>query len=131
MAVIGPDTKDRRTGRLFPPDDQLSLPDAVANAAYSPIKMTTSSALALLLRQRAAQKWQERRFFQFLNRMMFRAAEPDEMYRVLEHFYRLPTALIARFYAARLTRLDKLRILSGKPPVPLGRALSAIMAAKS
>jgi lycopene beta-cyclase len=45
---------------------------------------------------------------------------------VLERFYGLPEALIARFYAARLTGLDKLRILSGKPPVPIGAALRCI-----
>jgi lycopene beta-cyclase len=58
--------------------------------------------------------------------MLFQAARPSERYRVLERFYSLPEALIARFYAARLTRLDKLRLLSGKPPVPLGAALRCI-----
>ena len=38
-----------------------------------------------------------------------------------------PTPLIARFYAGRSTALDKLRILSGRPPVPLGRALAALL----
>jgi lycopene beta-cyclase len=58
--------------------------------------------------------------------MLFRAAEPSQSYRVLEHFYRLPPETIARFYAAQLTTMDKVRILSGKPPVPIGKALSAI-----
>jgi lycopene beta-cyclase len=58
--------------------------------------------------------------------MLFRAARPGERYRVLERFYGLPEALIARFYAARLTRFDKLRILTGKPPVPLAAALRCI-----
>ena len=45
--------------------------------------------------------------------------------------YSLPDAvrvamLIARFYAGRLTALDKLRILSGRPPVPVGRAMTAL-----
>jgi lycopene beta-cyclase len=61
-----------------------------------------------------------------LNRMLFWAARPGERYRVLERFYGLPEALIARFYAARLTGLDKLRILSGKPPVPIRAALRCI-----
>jgi lycopene beta-cyclase len=42
---------------------------------------------------------------------------------VLEHFYRLPEALIERFYADRLSALDRLRILSGRPPVPLLEAV--------
>jgi lycopene beta-cyclase len=60
--------------------------------------------------------------------MLFRAADPAERYRVLEHFYRLDPALIERFYAARSTMADKLRILSGRPPVPIGRALAAMWA---
>ena len=45
---------------------------------------------------------------------------------MLERFYRLPTPLIERFYAGEATLGDKLRILSGKPPVPIGRALSCL-----
>jgi lycopene beta-cyclase len=70
--------------------------------------------------------WKERAFYQLLNRMLFRAAPPEDRYRVLEHFYRLPEPLISRFYAGRLTRLDKLRIVSGRPPVPIGKALAAL-----
>jgi lycopene beta-cyclase len=58
--------------------------------------------------------------------MLFRAAAPEERYRVLQHFYRLPDALIGRFYAGELTAMDKLRILSGRPPVPVDKALSAM-----
>jgi lycopene beta-cyclase len=57
---------------------------------------------------------------------LFRAARPGERYRVLERFYGLPEPLIARFYAAKLTGLDKVRILSGKPPVPITAALRCI-----
>jgi lycopene beta-cyclase len=82
-----------------------------------------------LFRERASTLWKDRSFYQLLNRMLFRAAAPDRRYRVLEHFYRLPEPLIGRFYAARLTALDKLRIVSGRPPVPIGRALAALRAA--
>jgi len=58
--------------------------------------------------------------------MLFRAAEPPERYRVLEQFYRRDPSLVARFYAARSTALDRLRVLSGKPPVPVGRAMAAL-----
>jgi lycopene beta-cyclase len=61
-----------------------------------------------------------------LNRMLFGAAGPGERYKVLEHFYRLPAATIGRFYAGRSTLFDKARILSGRPPVPVGPALAAI-----
>ena len=45
---------------------------------------------------------------------------------MLERFYRLPTPLIERFYAGEATLADKVRILCGKPPVPIGAALRCI-----
>jgi lycopene beta-cyclase len=114
-------------GGFFHPTTSYSLPDAVANAAILARQDDFSSeALHALFSKRAATLWQERSFFRLLNRMLFRAAKPEEAYRVLEHFYRLPPTVIARFYAARQTTLDKIRILSGRPPVPLSRALTAI-----
>ena len=63
--------------------------------------------------------------------MLYRAAEPGQRYRVLEHFYRLPEELIGRFYAGWPTAWDKLRVLTGRPPVPVGRALSALLSSGS
>ena len=115
-------------GGFFHPTTSYSLPDAVANAAFLAEQTDLSAAtLNLVLRSRAERMWRQRRFFQWLNRMLFHAAAPDQRYRVLEHFYRLPEDIIARFYAAKLTSLDKLRIFSGRPPVPLRRALAALM----
>jgi lycopene beta-cyclase len=114
-------------GGFFHPTTGYSLPDAVRNAALLAAQRDFSSAaLHDLFGKRARQLWDKRRFFQLLNRMLFHAAEPRERYRILEHFYRLPEPVIGRFYAAELTALDKLRILSGRPPVPVGRALAAI-----
>lgn len=114
-------------GGFFHPTTGYSLPDAVRNAALlAEQPELTSLALHPLFRRRSAALWQQRRFYQKLNRMLFRAAEPRRRYRVLEHFYRLPEPLIARFYAGRLTALDKLRILSGRPPVPVSRAMAAL-----
>ena len=53
--------------------------------------------------------------------------QPDQRYRVFEHFYRLPPERIARFYAGALTATDRMRILSGRPPVPVGAALKALL----
>ena len=58
--------------------------------------------------------------------MLFRAADPAERYRIFERFYRLSPGLIARFYAGVSTRRDMLRVLSGRPPVAVGRAIGAI-----
>ena len=114
-------------GGFFHPTTSYSLPDAAANAVLLAQQPDLASEpLYSLFRERSERLWQERSFFRLLNRMLFHAAEPDQAYRVLEHFYRLPPALIARFYAGNLTAFDKVRILSGKPPVSIGRALSAL-----
>jgi lycopene beta-cyclase len=118
-------------GGFFHPTTGYSLPDAVRNAALLARQGDHGgAALHLLYRERAAELWKERAFYQLLNRMLFRAAEPPQRYRVLEHFYRLPEALIGRFYSGQLTAMDKLRILSGKPPVPVGKALTAMRGAR-
>ena len=114
-------------GGFFHPTTGYSLPDAVRNAALLCQQRDFGSArLHALFHTRARTLWAERRFFQLLNRMLFNAAEPHERYAVLEHFYRLPEPLIGRFYAAQLSGIDKLRIVSGRPPVPIGRALAAL-----
>lgn len=114
-------------GGFFHPTTGYSLPDAAANALFL-ARQDRFEAEAILqaLKARARRSWGQRNFFQLLNRMLFRAAAPGERYRILEHFYRLPEATIARFYAAELTMIDKVRILSGKPPVPVRRALHAL-----
>ena len=65
----------------------------------------------------------DERFLRLLNRMLFRAAKPDERYTVLQRFYGLNQGLIERFYAGQLKWYDKVRILIGKPPVPVSKAL--------
>lgn len=63
------------------------------------------------------------KFFRLLNRMLFRAAKPAERYKVLERFYGLPEDIIEDFYSGMLSKRQKLRILIGKPPVPVSKAL--------
>lgn len=67
--------------------------------------------------------WQRESFLRLLNRMLFRAAKPEERYTVLQRFYGLNQGLIERFYAGQLKWYDKARILIGKPPVPVSKAL--------
>jgi lycopene beta-cyclase len=86
-----------------------------------------SAALASWTREQFAKHWQDMRFFRVLNRMLFDASQPDQRYRVFEHFYRLPPERIARFYAGTLTATDRMRILSGRPPVPVGAAIKALL----
>ena len=73
------------------------------------------------------QQWRSQRFLRLLNRMLFFASAPSQRYRLLQRFYKLPQKLIERFYAAQSTPFDKLRILSGKPPVPVLAAVKAML----
>ena len=112
---------------LFNPTTGYSLPDAArqAEAIAALPSLTTAAARAAIVAM-SKRAWRERSFYRLLNRMLFRAAAPGERYKVLERFYRLPAPLIERFYAGEATLADKLRILSGKPPVPIGRALGCL-----
>lgn len=112
---------------LFHPTTGYSLPDAVRTAALVANATDLSGAGLHDLTQRFARStWKKRGFYRMLDRMLFRAAEPAERYRILERFYRLDPQLIGRFYAGQSTMTDKARLLSGKPPVPIGRAIAAI-----
>lgn len=110
---------------MFHATTGYSLPDAVRTAVALPA-LAGRADLPERLRDRAAAAWRRQRFYRMLGAMLFRAAEPDERYRIFQRFYRLSPGLIARFYAGRSLATDKLRILSGKPPVSMGRAIAAL-----
>ena len=113
---------------LFHPTTGYSLPDAVTTAQLVARLGDLSGAfLHKALYDHARKTWDARGFYRMLGRMLFRAADPPRRYRIFERFYRLDPGLIERFYAGRSTAMDKLRIVSGKPPVPIGRALLALM----
>ncbi len=113
---------------LFHPTTGYSLPDAVRAARIvTDLRDLSADTLHAALHDFAAATWAERGFYRLLDRMLFRAAQPAERYRILARFYRLDEALVRRFYAARSTRMDKARILAGRPPVPIGRAVMAMM----
>ncbi|MBA4747997.1 MAG: lycopene cyclase, partial [Sphingopyxis sp.] len=100
-------------------------PDAVRFAALL-VETIDAPDLPQRLRIFAAEAWRRQRFYRMLDTMLFRAGEPAERYRILQRFYRLRPALIERFYAGKSTTADKLRILSGKPPVPFWRAVNLV-----
>ncbi|RAK52504.1 lycopene beta-cyclase CrtY [Phenylobacterium deserti] len=113
-------------GAFFHPTTGYSFPDALRTARLVVDHADEGGpALRERLRTHSIALWRERGFYRLLNRMLFQAAEPDQRYRVLERFYRLPQPLIERFYAGRSTLADKVRILSGKPPVPIFKAVKA------
>ena len=111
---------------LFHSTTGYSLPHAVRLAErIAALPDVRAPSLFAAIRAEAEQEWRRQRFFRLLNRMLFLAGSPDARWRVMQRFYRLPAPLIGHFYAGRLSLGDKLRLLSGKPPVPVRAALSA------
>jgi lycopene beta-cyclase len=109
-----------------------SLPDAVRVAlAIAETRDLTGAALHAQLQALACAHWKRQAFYRMLSALLFRAAEPAERWRVLARFYRLDPTLIGRFYAGQSTFTDRLRILTGKPPVPVGRAIQALGATRT
>lgn len=112
---------------MFHPTTGYSLPDAVRTASMlAGLTDFSGAKLHDATYDMARATWQSRGFYRMLDTMLFRAADPEERYRVLERFYRLSPSLIGRFYAGRSTLADKARVLTGKPPVPIVRAVRAI-----
>jgi lycopene beta-cyclase len=113
------------------PLTSYTLPFAVETAlavadAFAQTPGLTGAALADLLERRANEHWRRMGFYRLLGTMLFGAAAPAERYRVFERFYALKPSLIERFYAGRSTWADRVRVLSGKPPVPVGAAVRAL-----
>lgn len=113
---------------LFHPTTGYSLPEAVtmADLVASQPDLGTGR-LNGALETHCLKRWQAGAFFRMLNRMLFRAADPQQRRQVMARFYGLDAGLISRFYAARLTLRDKLQLVSGRPPVPLLPAMRAAL----
>jgi lycopene beta-cyclase len=133
-AFAGPPSEVPRVGvraGLFHPTTGYSLPEAVRVAdAIAARTSLDSRSLAAWAAGYARARWRSGTFLRFLNRMLFRAAEPEARFRVLERFYRLPEETIHRFYANTLTAADRVRVLVGRPPVPLARAARCLFEAE-
>jgi lycopene beta-cyclase len=117
-------------GGLFHPTTGYSLPDSVRLAELLAIEsmrepFSTDSARRVVVAY-GRRIWAERRYFRFLNRMLFKAGAPERRYQVLQRFYHFDVRLIQRFYAGRLNAADRIRIVVGKPPVPLTAALACL-----
>ena len=113
---------------LFHATTGYSLPHAVALAeAIAASADISAAALFSVIHRYALRQWREQRFFRSLNRMLFLAGDADKRWQVMQRFYSLNEGLIARFYAGNITLADKARILAGKPPVPVGEAMLAIL----
>lgn len=115
-------------GALFHPLTSYSLPCVVGMA----LRLARAgdfgpAALEALCGGAARAHWRGGGYFRLLARMMFGAGEPGQRYRIFERFYRQNDGLIARFYAGRMTRWDKVRLLIGRPPVPVAGAVATLL----
>ncbi|MGE0744549.1 MAG: lycopene beta-cyclase CrtY, partial [Rhodospirillales bacterium] len=115
---------------LFHPTTGYSLPDAVRLADAIAATPLDSAALHAMICARSRALWRRQGFYRLLNRMLFLAAEPHRRVDVLARFYRLPEPLIRRFYAGSSPVRDRVRLLTGRPPVPVGRALGVMSEAR-
>lgn len=111
---------------LFHCTTGYSLPHAVRLADWIAAQPSLDAeALDRGIRAMAQQAWNSQRFYRLLNRMLFLAGRPANRWQVMQRFYGLSEGLISRFYAGRSTLADKLRVLTGKPPVPIDQAVKA------
>lgn len=125
----GPDmAKAGARAGLFHPLTSYSLPDAVRFAYFVAAQNDLSGpALAAASHAYAQQVWRGGRYYRMLTKMLFEAADPEKRYIILQRFYTLDEKLIRRFYAGKSGWTDKLRVLAGKPPVKISRAISALL----
>lgn len=114
---------------LFNPATGYSFPDAVRTAdLVASLPAFDAASVYKALRADSTASWKSRRLYRMLNRMLFLAAHDEERRHILQRFYRLNAGLVSRFYAARSTLADWTRILTGKPPIPISRALRTLIA---
>nr|WP_137677710.1 lycopene beta-cyclase CrtY [Parerythrobacter lutipelagi] len=114
-------------GGFVHPLTSYTLPFAVETAlAIAKDATLPGEQLAAWLEARARKHWARTGFYRMLGSMLFGAAEPAERYRIFQRFYRLNPGLIERFYAGQSNLADKARILTGKPPVSVFRAIGAL-----
>lgn len=109
---------------LFQPMTGYSLPDAVRFARWLADRPLDS--LPAATRAYARAHWRRGGYYRLLGKMLFGAARPDQRWRIFARFYRLRPALIQRFYAGRSTIADRIRILCGRPPVPIRDAMRTL-----
>lgn len=118
-------------GGFSHPLTSYTIPFAVSNALAIARLIAarpdlSGADLAAFCKRRARRHWRGTAYYRMLSRMLFEAAEPGKRVVVFEHFYALKGNLVERFYAGRSTWPDRLRILTGKPPVAIPRAIRAL-----
>ncbi len=114
-------------GGFVHPLTSYTMPIAVGNAlAIAREADLPGAQLAAIMEARARKHWRNTGYYRLLGRFLFFAADPDRRVNVFQRFYGLREGLIERFYAARSTSFDRVRVLWGNPPVSIPRAMAAM-----
>lgn len=113
---------------LAHPTTSYSVPSAVRLAeCMADLLPADGRAARAVIAARAQAAWRDQGLYRLINRMLFLAGEPDERWRVLRRFYTMSEPLIRRFYAGQSPLSDKIRIVTGRPPVPFFQAVKCLL----
>jgi lycopene beta-cyclase len=124
----GVDARAGTRAALIQPITSYSLPMAVRTAILiAEMPDITQSKLDKMLRDLARQHWKNGSFYRLLCAFLFLGADPEMRYKTLEHTYAKDERLLARFYAGKSTGWDRVSLLTGKPPIPVSRAIRLLL----
>lgn len=113
---------------FFHPTTGYSLPQAVHIAeTVSRLTEFNSSKVNQTLRDEMYNWKKNCSYFIFLNRMLFGAAQPTERVKIFERFYRFSDKFISRFYSGHLSKVDCAKLLIGRPPVKISKAIKSLI----
>jgi len=128
QANKGVDARAGARAALIQPITSYSLPMAVKTAILiAEMPVITQDTLDKMLRNLAEKHWKSGKFYRMLCAFLFLGTDPHQRYRTLEHTYSKDEKLLARFYAGKSTRMDQINLLTGKPPIPISRAIPLLL----
>ncbi|WP_417615450.1 lycopene beta-cyclase CrtY [Parasphingorhabdus sp.] len=127
-ANTGVDARAGARAALIQPITSYSLPMAVKTAIMiAEMPDISQQKLDKMLRTLARKHWKNGKFYRMLCAFLFLGADPENRYKTLEHTYTKDEKLLARFYAGKSTRMDQASLLTGKPPIPISRAIPLLL----
>ena len=127
-ANTGVDARAGARAALIQPITSYSLPMAVKTAIMiAEMPDISQQKLDKMLRTLARKHWKNGKFYRMLCAFLFLGADPDKRYKTLEHTYTKDEKLLARFYAGKSTRMDQASLLTGRPPIPISRAIPLLL----
>jgi len=86
----------------------------------------TMASLRKCIRERLEKESSNYHYLSLMNRLLFLATKNENRYKIFEKFYQYPEPLIDRFYAGKLTLMDRARIVMTKPPTSMQSTIDAL-----